>query len=393
MGGSEKLIIKRKVCVVITARTSYTKIKPILVALKQYDNVELQIICAASAVLERYGNVVNVLNTDGFSVNECIYMSLESESLLTSAKSVGVGIIEFAGAFDRLKPDVVVVMADRFEVIAPSIASTYQNIPLAHIQGGEVTGNIDEKVRHSITKLADIHFPSTLRSKKWIIQMGENENKVFMTGCPSIDLAKQVVNNPKFSFDLYAKYGGVGDFPSLQNGYVIVMQHPVTTEVSDAKKQVIETLEALRECNKAILWFWPNPDAGGDDTSKVLRQYREKRAIKNIHFIKNMEPSDFLTLLYNSDGIIGNSSVAIRESSYLGVPAINIGTRQSNRERAINVVDTNYDRNEIKSAIVRHFKGKVKPSYLYGKGKAGLKIADILSSIDLSFSKKINYID
>jgi UDP-hydrolysing UDP-N-acetyl-D-glucosamine 2-epimerase len=393
MGGLRELGDKRKICVVITARTSYTKIKPILINLKKYKNVELQIICAASAVLERYGNVVSILNKDGFSANETIYMSLESESLLTSAKSVGLGIIEFSGAFDRLKPDVVVVMADRFEVIAPSIACTYQNIPLAHVQGGEVTGNIDEKVRHAITKLADIHFPSTARSSKWIIQMGENEEKVFMTGCPSIDLAKEVVENINYKFDLYSKYGGVGDFPSLENGYIIVMQHPVTTEVSNAKNQVIETMEALRDINKAILWFWPNPDAGGDDTSKVLRQYRENKTISRIHFIKNMEPLDFLTLLYNSDGIIGNSSVAIRESSYLGVPAINIGTRQSDRERASNVVDTNYNRNEINFAIKNHFNGRVNKSNLYGNGDAGEKIAEILSSIELTFSKKINYIN
>jgi UDP-hydrolysing UDP-N-acetyl-D-glucosamine 2-epimerase len=386
--------LKRKVCVVLTARTSYTKIKPILLELQKIETVELQIICAASAVLERFGNVVNILRNDGFEVSEVIYMSLESEKLLTTAKSVGFGIIEFAGAFDRLKPDVVVVMADRFEVIAPSIASTYQNIPLAHIQGGEVTGNIDEKVRHAITKLADIHFPSTNRSKEWIIKMGESEDKVFLTGCPSIDLAKEVLNNPKFSFDLYEKYRGVGDFPPLDKGYLIVMQHPVTTEVSNAREQVIETLEALRGVNKSVIWFWPNPDAGGDDTSQVLRQYRENKKIKNIHFIKNMEPLDFLTLLYNSNGIIGNSSVAIRESSYLGVPAINIGTRQSDRERGFNVVDAAHDRQELKKAILKHLNGNIgKHSNLYGDGNAGKMIANILSKVDLSFSKKINYIN
>jgi len=171
------------------------------------------------------------------------------------------------------------------------------------------------------------------------------------------------------------------------------MQHPVTTEVNNAKEQVTETLEALTMVNKSILWFWPNPDAGGDDTSKVLRQYRESKKIKNIHFIKNMEPFDFLTLLYNSDGIIGNSSVAIRESSYLGVPAVNIGTRQSDRERANNVIDTNYNRNEIFDAISSHLNGRVEKSLIYGDGNAGEKIADIISKVTLSYTKKINYIN
>lgn len=392
MGRHTRLKEKRKVCVVLTARTSYTKIKSILVSLSKIDSIELQIICAASAILERYGNVVKTLLKDNFSVNESIYMNLESETLLTSAKSVGLGIIEFAGAFDRLKPNVVLVMADRFEVIAPAIACTYQNIPLAHVQGGEVTGNIDEKVRHAITKLADIHFPSTERARNWLLKMGESNDKIFLTGCPSIDIAKEVITNNKMNFNLYEKYGGVGDFPDLKNGYIIVMQHPVTTEVNNAKEQVTETLEALTFIDKPILWFWPNPDAGSDETSKVLRQYRESKKLKNIHFIKNMEPYDFLSLLYNSHGIVGNSSVAIRESSYLGVPAVNIGSRQSDRERANNVIDTSYNKTEIYNAISSHLNGRIEQSFIYGTGDAGKKIAEILSTVNLTYTKKINYI-
>jgi UDP-N-acetylglucosamine 2-epimerase len=145
--------------------------------------------------------------------------------------------------------------------------------------------------------------------------------------------------------------------------------------------------------DKSILWFWPNPDAGGDETSKVLRQYRENKKIKNLHFIKNMEPLDFLTLLYNSDGIIGNSSVAIRECSYLGVPAINIGSRQVNRERGPNVVDVSYQREEIRDAILSHFNGHVERSHIYGEGNAGQKIADILAEVPYTYTKSINYIN
>jgi UDP-hydrolysing UDP-N-acetyl-D-glucosamine 2-epimerase len=383
----------RKVCVVLTARTSYTKIRQILLALLEIDNVQVQLVCAASVLLDRYGNMSRNIKNDGFEISEKVYMLLEGEKLLTSAKSVGLGIIEFSGVFDRLNPDVVLVMADRFEVIAPAIAASYQNIPLAHIQGGEVTGNIDEKVRHAITKLADIHFPSTKRAYDWLLKMGENQSNVFLTGCPSIDLAKEVINNSYLDFNLYEKYGGVGGFPILTNGYYIVMQHPVTTEYEGARSQVIETLEAIISINKPVIWFWPNPDAGGDETSKVLREYREKMDLPNIHFIKNMEPKDFLKLLYNSNGIIGNSSVAIREASFLGIPSINIGSRQQNRERAINVIDVKYNRNEIKNAILTHTMNKFKSSSLYGDGNAAAKIAKIISEVPLTSKKIISYID
>tara|TARA_B100001250_G_scaffold149451_1_gene128010 strand:+ start:6500 stop:7651 length:1152 start_codon:yes stop_codon:yes gene_type:complete len=382
----------RKICVVLTARTSYTKIKPILISLRKEKFVELQLVLAASAVLEKYGNTDKMVVNDGFKINEKVYMTIESESLLNSAKSTGLGIIEFSGAFNRLKPDLVMVMADRFEVISAAISAAYQNIPLAHIQGGEVSGNIDEKVRHAITKLADFHFPATLRAKEWIIKMGENPDNVFFTGCPSTDIAKKVINKPDLNFDLYEKYGGVGSFPNLKNRYIVVMQHPVTTEHDKAEKQIEETLNAIKNINKSVIWFWPNPDAGGDSTSKAIRRFREQNNPKHLHFIKNMDPEDFLRLVYNSDGIVGNSSCAIRECSFLGIPAVNIGTRQSNRERSPNVVDVDYDRMSINKAINDHCNGKVKGVTLYGDGTAGEKIAKICSKIQLSFSKSINYL-
>jgi UDP-hydrolysing UDP-N-acetyl-D-glucosamine 2-epimerase len=382
----------RKVCVVLTARTSYTKIKPILKALKANPTVELQVVCAASAVLERYGRVEVAVEKDGFKINERIYMVLEAETLLTSAKTTGMGLIEFAGAFDRLRPDVVLVMADRFEVLAPAIAASYQNIPLAHVQGGEVSGNIDDKVRNAITKLADLHFPATQRSRDWIVRMGERPEAVFCTGCPSTDLAEEVIRNPVLDFDVYEKYGGVGNTPDLSGGYIIVMQHPVTTEYAAARHQAVETLQAVAELNRAVLWFWPNADAGSDDTSKAIRSFREHHNPPHIHFIKNMEATDFLRLLYGSDGIVGNSSVAIREGSYLGVPAIDIGTRQANRERGPHVINVSYDRNDIRCAIEKHLTGRKEGSKLYGNGDAGKKIADLIATVPLTFQKSINYL-
>ncbi|MGH1376946.1 MAG: UDP-N-acetylglucosamine 2-epimerase [Alphaproteobacteria bacterium] len=382
---------KRKICVVLTARTSYAKIKSILKSIKNNENLELQVVCAASAVLDQYGATDKMVEQDGFHVNERIYMILEGETLLTSAKATGMGIVEFSGAFDRLKPDAVLVMADRFEIMSAAISATYLNIPLIHVQGGEVSGNIDEKVRHAVTKLADIHFPATEKSAQNIIKMGENPDTVFCSGCPSIDLAQDVLNHPDLDFDVYKKYGGVGAFPDLSDEYYIVMQHPVTTEYQSGREQINSTLEAVNKLQKPALIFWPNPDAGGSSVSKGIRAFRENIKPEYMHFIKNMEPQDFMRVLNKSNGIIGNSSVAIREASFLGVPAINIGSRQNARERGANVVDVTYDTDIIYNTILDHFQSKKPQLSLYGDGKAGKTIADTLSKIELNYKKTLHY--
>ncbi len=383
----------RKVCVVITARASYGKVKPILSAIAAHPDLELQLVCAASMVLERFGAADKLIERDGFKIDERIFMVLEEANLLTSAKSTGIGVVEFAGAFDRLKPDVVLLMADRYEVIAPAIAASYMNIPIAHAQGGEVSGNIDEKVRHAVTKLSDIHFPSTRRARDWIVRMGENPEKVFFTGCPSIDIVKEILKKPALDFDPYERYGGVGEKPDLSKGYIIVMQHPVTTEFEDSRRHVDETLKAVVQFDRPVLWFWPNIDAGSDATSKGIRAFRENNDVPHLHFFKNMEPEDFLRLLYNGHGIVGNSSVAIRECSYMGVPAVNIGSRQSDRDRGPNVIDVDYDAGKILEAIRSHCGSKKCPSAeIYGAGDASRQIADLLAKTPLSFSKVLNYV-
>jgi UDP-hydrolysing UDP-N-acetyl-D-glucosamine 2-epimerase len=385
--------MKRKICVVLTARTSYTKIKPILKAVQDHESLDLKVICAASAVLERFGNTHKMVENDGFPIDDKIHMIIEGETLLTSAQSVGLGIIEFATSFNRLQPDIILVMADRYEILAPAIAAAYQNIPLAHVQGGEVSGNIDEKVRHTVTKLADYHFPATKRAADNIIRMGENPDYVFHVGCPSIDIAKDVNKSPDLGFDLYEKYGGVGSQPSLSDGYYIVMQHPVTTEYGQAKEQINQTLHAMAEVKKPVIWFWPNIDAGSDNISKGIRAYREHNDLGHMHFIKNMAPEDFLRLLNNSLGIIGNSSAAIREASFLGIPAVNIGSRQNARERGENVVDvSSYNKEDILKAVIGHCnKDNNKKIELYGSGNAGALIAKTLANVKLTYSKTLSF--
>lgn len=382
----------RKICVVVTARTSYTKIKPILKAVQDHPDLKLQLICAGSALINRYGAIDEQVERDGFKIDERIHMIVEGESLLTSAKTTGLGMIEFSSAYQSLQPDCVLVMADRYEQMAAAVPAAYMNIPLAHVQGGEVTGNIDEKVRHAITKLADIHFPATTKSREWIIRMGENPGQVILSGCPSTDLCQQVLDNPDFDFELYDKYSGVGSYPKLDDEFVIVMQHPVTTEYGDAREQALMTLEAVHELDIPTLWFWPNIDAGNDQTSKAIRVFREHQGENKLHFLRNMKPEDFLRLLNKASAIVGNSSCAIREASYLGTAAVNIGSRQSDRESAENVVNAGYNKSDIKAAIKDAITRNPEPSKLYGEGNAGQNIAQALATKTLTFHKRINYL-
>ncbi|SDR69455.1 UDP-N-acetylglucosamine 2-epimerase [Christiangramia echinicola] len=382
----------RKICVVVTARPSYSRIKTALTAIKAHPGLELQLVIAGSALLDRYGNAVDFIEKDGFEIAAKVFMVLEGENPTTMAKTTGLGVMELTNVFYNLNPDAVVTIADRFETIATSIAAAYQNIPLIHIQGGEVTGSIDEKVRHANTKLADLHLVSTEEAKERVIKLGEEPEKVMNTGCPSIDLAKEVLESPQMHFDPFEKYGGVGMDFDWRKGYVVVMQHPVTTEYQLAKMHIIETLKAIDALNYPAFWFWPNVDAGSDGTSNGIRTFRELQKPENIHFFKNMEPVDFLVLLKNSKALIGNSSAGIRECSYLGVPVINIGNRQHRRTRAENVQDVNYSEKEIREATEQAISHKHYPSSsLYGNGEAGNKIAEILAKTELTYNKTIAY--
>ena len=384
--------MRRKVCVVVTARPSYSRIKTALKAIEAHPNLELQLVVAASALLDRYGTAVRYMEEDGFEIAARVYMVLEGENLAAMAKTTGLGLLELATVFDNLKPDVVVTVADRYETLSTAVAASYMNIPVAHVQGGEVTGSIDEKVRHAVTKLSDLHFPSTEQAARRVIRMGEDPAAVFMTGCPSIDLAAEILLEPKLNFDPFKKYGGVGPLVDISDGYLVVMQHPVTTEYELARKHIHETLLAVRDVGLPALWFWPNVDAGSDGTSNGIRAFREAERPQNIHFFKNMSPTDFLRLIYNSRCLVGNSSAGIRESSFLGVPVVNIGSRQSGRDRGRNVMDVGYDGNAISGAIQNQVSnGRYSSDVLYGNGQAGQRIAQLLSEVPLLIEKRLTY--
>jgi UDP-hydrolysing UDP-N-acetyl-D-glucosamine 2-epimerase len=383
---------KRKVCVVVTARPSYSRIRTALKAIQEHPELELQLVVAASALLDRYGTASRYIEKDGFHITSKVFMVLEGENPTSMAKTTGLGVMELATVFYNLNPDIVVTVADRFETMATAIAASYMNIPLAHVQGGEVTGNIDEKVRHAVTKLAEVHFVASEKAAERVIKMGEDDKAVYVTGCPSIDIAKEVLQDPRLDFDPFERYGGVGAAIDLSKGYVVVMQHPVTTEYGQARTHIEETLYAIKDLQMPAFWFWPNVDAGADGTSNGIRTFREKEKPEHIHYFKNMEPNDFLKLLYNSKCLIGNSSVGVRECCYLGIPVVNIGSRQAGRDRGANVIDVDYDRKQIEAAIntqIRH--GHYGEDGIYGDGSAGQQIADLLTKIELKFDKKLTY--
>ena len=386
-------MIKRKICVVINNRANYARIKSALVAIKKNSKLELQIVLGSSAVLSRYGAVSNIIKKDGFKINYTVYTLVEGENLLTMSKSTGLSVIEFSTAFDQLKPNIVLVIADRYETLAAGVAASYMNIPLAHTQGGEVTGSIDESVRHATTKLAHIHFPASLNAKKNIIKMGENSKKVYLVGCPSLDLIKRNRLNIDERFKKkYSSYG-VGELTiDFDKPYIVILQHPVTTEYKQIKTNINQTIHAALKVQQQVVWLWPNVDAGSDMLSKSIRIVREEKKPKNIRWQKNYNPEDYLKLIFNASCLVGNSSSAIREGAYLGIPAVNIGNRQHNREHGKNIIHVDYNSKSILKAINQQVKKKkYSKNKIFGDGKAGERIAKILSKIKLDIIKSLNY--
>jgi UDP-hydrolysing UDP-N-acetyl-D-glucosamine 2-epimerase len=381
---------KRKICVVVASRANYGRVKSVMQAIREHSELELQLIVGASALLDRFGNAVKVIENDGFIVDRKLYYIVEGETLITQAKSTGMGIIELSTAFSELKPDVVVTVADRFETMSTAIAASYMNIPLAHIQGGEVSGNIDDRVRHAITKMSDIHFPATELSRERVIKMGENPDFVFNHGCPAMDVLHKdqlVMNN-----SILKQETGVGKRIDWEKPYILMIQHPVTSSYGMGFEQVKQTLEALNQLQIQKVVLWPNVDAGSDDVSKGIRVFRENNMDANFHYYKNFSPEVFGRILNSAACVVGNSSSFIREASYLGVPAVMVGDRQENREHGKNVVFATYNSDDILQKInIQISKGHLEPDHLFGKGDAGKRIANTLANVQIGIPKKVMY--
>jgi len=347
-------------------------------AIREHPKLRLQVVVAASALLDRWG-CVDLIEQE-FEIDEKVYCVLDGDLPLTMASTTGVFMIQLASVLERLSPDIVLVHADRYEMLAVAACAKYMNFTLAHTQGGEVSGSIDHRVRNAISQLADIHFPATEMAEERLLKMGADPSRVFLVGCPGMDVIAGI--DLTQTVDYCAKYGGVGPELDFSKAYIVVCQHPVTTEYGSGARQIAETLEAVRRLRMQTVWLWPNVDAGQDEISGMLRRFRETEKPDYVHFFKNLSPEDFARLLYRCSCLIGNTSAGIREGAFLGVPYVCVGTRQVGREHGTNVVFVNYDAEEIVNAAYLQMNRKViRDGMTFGDGGAGRRIADILAEV------------
>ena len=380
---------KRKICFVITSLIHYSRNLLILDELKRRDDVELYIAIGGTALLPKYAsrhtNVKEMLISEGFDNIYEVYFNLEGDNNVVKSKTVGLGIIEFSLLFNNINPDLLLVRGDRFEVLAAATAASFMNIPIAHIEGGDVSGTLDESIRHTVTKLSHIHFTTNEPAKKRVLRMGEKKEYVFNFGSPDIEVVHKIVNGG-INIDL-SKTGSGADIDSGSD-FLMIMHNPVTTELKKTSQNTKMLLEAIYELDIPTLWFWPNADSGAEDISRELRIFKDSVRDHKVRFMRYLPPKEFLSLLKNTKCLVGNSSAGIKECSYLGVPVVNIGSRQSNRLHADNVMDTGNDKKEIKEIIMKQINiGRYPTSDLYKIDNTSKKIAEKLATIELYIQK------
>lgn len=383
---------RRRVCVVIGSRANYSSIKSAMRAIAAHPGLELQVVVGASALLDRYGAVVNLIEKDGFRAAARVHMLIEGETPGTMAKSTGLGLLELPTIFDQLRPDFVLTVGDRFETMATTLAAAYMNIPIAHTMGGEVSGTIDESIRHAVTKFAHVHFPASREARERIIRLGEREEDVHMVGCPRIDLVAEILSGPEDGLDSHLFDTGVGERLDVDKPFVLLSQHPVTTEYGEGERQVTATLEAVRDVGLPAVVLWPNADAGSEDLARGIRKWRERKLDAGMHFFKNLPVATYVHLMRRTACLVGNSSSGIREGAFIGTPTVNIGSRQDMRERGANVVDAPPERAAIAAAMRRQVAhGRYASEPIYGDGHAGKRIAEILATCTPRVQKRITY--
>lgn len=382
----------RKICLFLTSRGNYAKMRSVMQHILADSSLELQVVVGGGALLSSYGDIARTMAAAGLPVHRRIHFLVEGGTPVTMAKSAGLAVTECSTALDDLRPDVVVVIADRFECLPMAMTAAYMNIPVAHVEGGEVTGSIDESIRHAITKLAHLHFPANEEAARRIQKMGEDPTAIFAVGATSLDaIAALSLDDLSFAVELQQKEGSGPVLDFFPGSYLVVIQHPVTTEYEDNLRYIQETIDAIQTLHMPTVWIWPNMDAGSDGLSLGLQELQERRP-QYIHFFKGLSIESYAPLLKNAACLVGNSSSGIRESAFLGVPTVNVGSRQSGRLRGKNVIDVANDRQKILQAIreqLRH--GAYPMDSVYGDGRAGQRIVEVLRSAHFSLQKKITY--
>lgn len=380
---------KRKICFVLTSPIHYSRNFLILEELKKRKDVELHIVLGGSVLLSKYVshsfNIKKILEDEKYSNIHEVHFNLDGDNVAIKSKTVGLGIIEFSSIFNEIRPDLVVVRADRFEVLAATVAASYMNIPVAHIEGGDKSGTLDESVRHAITKLAHIHITTNEDAYNRIIKLGEKKEYIFNFGSPDIEIVKKILkNNENINLD---DEGSGSDFNPKED-FLMVMYHPVTSEIDKLSFYTKEVLKAINDTGIQTLWFWPNFDAGAEIISRELRTFNDHNANHKIKFLRYLHPKKFLLLLSKTKCLVGNSSAGIKECSYLGVPVVDIGLRQNNRLKSSNVINCGNLNTEIKKAIQKQISsGKYKPSNLYYSNNTSNEISKVLAKIKLYIQK------
>jgi UDP-hydrolysing UDP-N-acetyl-D-glucosamine 2-epimerase len=380
----------RKVCIVLVDRANYGRLKPVMKAVAAHPNLELQVLAAGTMVLERFDQPVRIVRADGFPVDGEIYIELEGSTPATMAKSVGFGMVEFASEFQRLKPDLVLIIGDRYEALAAAIAAAYMNICIVHVQGGEVSGSIDESARHAITKFAHFHFPSTRRSADYLLRMGERPDSILGVGCPSSDIARQM--DRQLASEILQSRGS-GAAIDVTRPFMLVIFHPTTTEFGGERPQMEALLEALNDVQQQTAILWPNIDAGSDHVSKAIRVFRDRVKPNWLRTLINLPPEEYLKVLGNTVCAIGNSSSFVRDAGYFGTPVVLVGNRQEGRETDEHVVRARPIQKEVFTAIKSQLEhGRYAPSTLYGDGHVAARIAEGLANLKPYIQKRLHFI-
>lgn len=380
----------RKIAVVSEARATYGYIKNVMRLIERSEQLELQLIVTGMHLLKDYGSSIDEILRDGFKPAARVDMYVGGDTPTAWSKSLGVEIQGLTQVFDMMKPDLLLVAGDRAEILAATVTAAYMNIPVAHIQSGDLSGHIDGSARHAITKLAHVHLPACEDSAERVRKMGEESWRIFNVGAPQLD---DVVHGKKLGRPELSRMFGVNfDQPVL-----LIIQHAVLAEVHLAKKQMEETLAAVKESGHPALVIYPNVDAAGQEIISVIRQYEQVPMIKTF---KNVERDVFLSLLTAVSLVIGNSSVGILEAPSFKLPALDIGSRQTGRMRACNVITVpRFDRGLIGQAIEQalhdtRFRTMLKTCQNpYGDGNSSERICRVLEEVDLGklLNKQMTY--
>ncbi len=377
--------MKRKLAVVITNRTNYSKLKLVLRALREYDHIAIEIIASSSILLERYGAAYRDLEADGFKVDvkiDCLLMNDSHESMVNT---VGLSMIQHSSYYASFNPDMLLVVGDRFDMIAPALAAAIMNIPIAHIQGGEISGSIDNKIRDVISKISYLHFVATEVSKTRLTQFGMDPETIFNYGCPAVDYIAQIDIGDRFNSDKLHKKLKHPINITVDEDYFLVLLHPDTTNEDDVDMRIV--LKAVAAFNRKTLIFYPNVDA---HNTSILGAISEYRHLEYFDTIKHLPLEGFVHVMGHCACMIGNSSAGIREAASFAVPVVNIGNRQEGRERNPNVIDVPCDHQAIVDAINYGLRTEFSKSNNFHKENCSKMIAaEIAAHMDTQLSMPI----